>query len=433
MDKQISNKQYIGDVELNREPDLIFEVEGDKEFPIWYNNDEVNQRLGKRLGLKPNKDGICEVYFPEKVTSLANMFNPGAYGAYSFANSYPEDAKEMFPGYVNGDFTMNGPYYNRLKRIIGLNKFLKNNSIFSIYSIMYNKQCEYAGDIEHFDVSNLKIVDLNIIYKFYCYNPNAIKCKKIDLRAWKPYTAYSISLGFTTCSILDISTWDFNKINCTVSFAPSPNLKKILISDNFTTSKFSSLRWLICNCNNIEELPFDVDCRGIIYDGNKNSSENTMGHIFENCKSLKSVTFRNTDNKNCVNWWGTFNNCNNLETVNNIDLKAAFCVHPFYTNSPKVKNLVIKNIGYTDWSYISDLFLPRCPENTINLTGVPNWGADSEANRKTLVDSLLTYSFDRRSANRVTHNIWLDSTTLARLTDTEKAAIVAKGYNLISK
>ena len=122
-----------------------------------------------------------------------------------------------------------------------------------------------------------------------------------------------------------------------------------------------------------------------------------------------------------------------IETINNIDLKSAFCVHPFYTNCPKVKNLVIKNIGYTDWKYINDLFLPGCPENTINLTGVSNWGADNEANRKTLVDSLLTYSFDRRSANRVTHNIWLNSTTLARLTDSEKAAIVAKGYNLISK
>ena len=433
MDKQISNKQYIGDIALNREPDLIFEVEGDKEFPIWYNNDEINRRLGKRLGLKPNKDGICEVYFPEKVTSLANMFNPGAYGAYSFANRYPEDAKEMFPGYVNGDLTMNGPYYSRLKRIIGLNKFLKNNSLFSIYSIIYNHQCEYVGDIEHFYVSNLKTIDLDIIYKFNNYNPNAIKCKKIDLRAWKPYAAYDISLGHTTCSILDISTWDFNKINCNVSFQYSPNLKKILISENFTTSKFTSVRWLLSNCNNIEELPFDVDCRGIIYDGNKNNSSTTMGHMFDNCKSLKSITFRNTDNKNCVNWWGTFNNCNNIETINNIDLKSAFCVHPFYTNCPKVKNLVIKNIGYTDWKYINDLFLPGCPENTINLTGVSNWGADNEANRKTLVDSLLTYSFDRRSANRVTHNIWLNSTTLARLTDSEKAAIVAKGYNLISK
>ena len=339
----------------------------------------------------------------------------------------------MFPGYVNGDLTMNGPYYSRLKRIIGLNKFLKNNSLFSIYSIIYNHQCEYVGDIEHFYVSNLKTIDLDIIYKFNNYNPNAIKCKKIDLRAWKPYAAYDISLGHTTCSILDISTWDFNKINCNVSFQYSPNLKKILISENFTTSKFTSVRWLLSNCNNIEELPFDVDCRGIIYDGNKNNSSTTMGHMFDNCKSLKSITFRNTDNKNCVNWWGTFNNCNNIETINNIDLKSAFCVHPFYTNCPKVKNLVIKNIGYTDWKYINDLFLPGCPENTINLTGVSNWGADNEANRKTLVDSLLTYSFDRRSANRVTHNIWLNSTTLARLTDSEKAAIVAKGYNLISK
>ena len=73
-----------------------------------------------------------------------------------------------------------------------------------------------------------------------------------------------------------------------------------------------------------------------------------MGHMFDHCKSIKSVTFRNTDNKNCVNWWGTFNDCNNIETINNIDLKAAFCVYPFYTNCPKVKNLVIKNIGYTD-------------------------------------------------------------------------------------
>lgn len=58
------------------------------------------------------------------------------------------------------------------------------------------------------------------------------------------------------------------------------------------------------------------------------------------------------------------------------------------------------------------------------------WGEGGEENRKSLVDSLLTYSFDRAKAGYSTYTVTLHADALARLTDGEIAAIAAKGYTI---
>lgn len=63
-----------------------------------------------------------------------------------------------------------------------------------------------------------------------------------------------------------------------------------------------------------------------------------------------------------------------------------------------------------------------------------NWGDDTivAGARQTLVDSLLTNSFDRAAAGYGTLTLQLSPEALARLTSDEVAAITAKGYTLTS-
>lgn len=58
------------------------------------------------------------------------------------------------------------------------------------------------------------------------------------------------------------------------------------------------------------------------------------------------------------------------------------------------------------------------------------WGDGSEENRRSLVDSLLTYSYDRAAAGWSAATVALSETVKARLTDEEIAAITAKGYTI---
>lgn len=67
-----------------------------------------------------------------------------------------------------------------------------------------------------------------------------------------------------------------------------------------------------------------------------------------------------------------------------------------------------------------------------NFSGWNYWGTERDDARQSLVDSLLTYSFDRATAEYSACTITLHANTLARLTQEEIAAITAKGYTLTS-
>lgn len=64
-----------------------------------------------------------------------------------------------------------------------------------------------------------------------------------------------------------------------------------------------------------------------------------------------------------------------------------------------------------------------------------NWGDDTlmPGARQTLVDSLLTNSYNRAAAGYGAATIRLSECTAARLTDEEKAAIAAKGYTITAE
>jgi hypothetical protein len=84
--------------------------------------------------------------------------------------------------------------------------------------------------------------------------------------------------------------------------------------------------------------------------------------------------------------------------------------------------MVIKNLGY----YKSGSYL--------NMEYSRVWGiANDEVldARQSLIDSLITYSFDRATAGYPTMTMKLYPNVKALLTDDEIAQITAKGYTLV--
>lgn len=117
----------------------------------------------------------------------------------------------------------------------------------------------------------------------------------------------------------------------------------------------------------------------------------------------------------------------NLEYVGELDY-GNLEIHPHTRDSQnqfyifkdryctKLRHLRIINLGKTDIS--------------VYYLAAKNWGEGSAENRQSLIDTLITYSYDRAAAGKVPAAINLSPAALNRLTDEEKAAITAKGYTL---
>lgn len=118
----------------------------------------------------------------------------------------------------------------------------------------------------------------------------------------------------------------------------------------------------------------------------------------------------------CTNFNYCLNVCNELRRVESIDFQSA-------TNATTV-------IGSTVLSYLVILNLGQSSLKSYDFSGIPIWGTGSEENRQSLIDSLITYSYDRASAGMATCTITLSANTKALLTEEEIAQITAKGFTI---
>lgn len=114
-----------------------------------------------------------------------------------------------------------------------------------------------------------------------------------------------------------------------------------------------------------------------------------------------------------------FYNCTNLQKIEELDIINCKNMYNMFNGCTKLSVMTLKNFG---------------TQSSIDLRGYvfgqTKWGQGSDEARQSLVDSLLTYSFDRATAGYASLTVQLPSASLALLTDTKKAAIAAKGYTL---
>lgn len=407
--QDLITKAYVKDTLIKGKPDLVLYVDGTDPFYLWYNYWMDSQRNDhfedvKRLDLYPDENGICEVYLPSDVYSLTYCFDP-----YSGSQS-PDDeiAKEL----NSAENYRKHPYFFRLKKVYGLNKLLASGRLRQISGFAAEQNnVEYIGDFENWDISGLEITRQVFDSINAQYYPEYLDLTKWDVSNQE--TIEVICYNNNVTKTLDISTWDTRNCKSLDQFCRNTPLERLITGPNWNTSKVTNLDNAFRLSPNMLSLP-TIDYRS-----------STRMHDSFDSKVIKKIEVLNTQNVKLM--WRSFQ-CQSLEDLSPLDLSSCTMAVPF-VNCNNLKYILLKNLGKSDFSKDSQY---PVPENTIDLTGVPNWGSGSEYNRKSLIDSLITYSYDRVANNKHTYNMKLNKNVVNRLTEEEKAQITAKGYTIIS-
>lgn len=162
------------------------------------------------------------------------------------------------------------------------------------------------------------------------------------------------------------------------------------------------------DCSGLVTIPF-MDLRNCT----------TTTEMCYNCNALRQARICNSNN---VNYFGyMFEECKNLEKVDCLDFSSAINLEtagvPLFSDSTKLCFLLIKNMGKSNLT-------------SYRLHYAISWGTGSEENRQSLIDSLITYSYDRASNGMATATIQLHANTKALLTEEEIAQITNKGFTI---
>lgn len=144
----------------------------------------------------------------------------------------------------------------------------------------------------------------------------------------------------------------------------------------------------------------------------------SLTYAFRNCGCLQSLHLDNTHN---IQWMeGAFANCSNLRKLS-LDMSATKGVSApggsIFSNCSNLVFIAITNLG-------------KATLATYDFSGATVWGTGGEENRQSLIDSLITYSYDRASNGMSTATIKLSETTKALLTEEEIAQITNKGFTI---
>ena len=136
---------------------------------------------------------------------------------------------------------------------------------------------------------------------------------------------------------------------------------------------------------------------------------------FNMCSALQELHITNTHNS----WTYTtcFSGCTSLRKIDSIDWSNTTAAAYPFSNCKSLVFALMKNLG-------------KSTLTTYDFSGALNWGTGGEENRQSLIDSLITYSYDRASNGMPTATITLSANTKALLTEEEIAQITAKGFSL---
>ena len=143
-----------------------------------------------------------------------------------------------------------------------------------------------------------------------------------------------------------------------------------------------------------------------------------MSQMFNGCSSL--TTIPQLDTSKVTNMGQMFIYCSALTTIPQFDVSSLTNMYLTFSGCTSLQFALIKNIG-------------KSTLTTYDFSGATVWGENSDEipdARQSLIDSLITYSYDRASNGMETATIKLSATTKALLTEEEIAQITNKGFSL---
>ena len=195
------------------------------------------------------------------------------------------------------------------------------------------------------------------------------------------------------------------------------------------------------NCTSLQYVPpFDTSnvtnmynmfygCSGLTSLDTANwdtSNVTDMSGVFYKCSSLTSLDLSSFDTSNVNAWSATFD-CASLEQIKGtISLKSYSASTMNYYSIFGFSNIPLYEVTIKDIGYHSNA-------KQFNSQKVIYWGVENDKYpnaRQSLIDSLITYSFDRATAGYATCTITLSANSKSALTNDEIAQITAKGFTI---
>ena len=259
--------------------------------------------------------------------------------------------------------------------------------------------------------------DIQLVYMPFVNTSNAVKM----------YEMFRNCSRLTTIPLLDTSgvTDMYSMFIGCISLTTIPLLN---------TSACGNMSHMFSSCYNLTTIPLlntsactnmnsmFSTCSGLTTVPELNTSAcRDMSAMFSDCSGLTTVPELNTSA--CTNMQMMFTDCTKLEKIGGLDLTSVTNISYFFgfSNNITLRHALFKNLG--------------TPSNmtSYDFSKATNWGvADSTYTdaRQSLVDSLLTYSFDRATAGYSTCTIKLSANSKNQLTAQEITDIEAKGYTI---
>ena len=261
--------------------------------------------------------------------------------------------------------------------------------------IAYSKTLYDAWNPSNTDAYALYRDDKNIVYAPNIDTSNVTSMRDMFSRCYRLQT---VPL-FNTSNVISMNNMFYY---CT-------SLQTVQL---FNTSNVTNMDYMFYYCTSLQTVPLF-----------NTSNVTRMDNMFNNCSSITTIPAFDTSNVNNFN--SMLQGCSSLTKIEGISFKsfANSTMKNNYivgiTGSRSIRKAVFKDIGYQSTAV------------QFNTSKIEFWGVNEDDipdARQSLIDSLITYSFDRASAGYPTCTITLSDTTKALLTDDEKAQITAKGF-----
>ena len=208
---------------------------------------------------------------------------------------------------------------------------------------------------------------------------------------------------FYNCSSLTTIP-SLNTSNVTDMSGMFTNCSSLTTIPQLDTSNVTNMNSMFSSCTALTTIPL-LDT----------SNVTDMKKMFYNCSSLTTIPQLDTSNVTLMNTM--FSGCFALTTIEQIDMGSITSASSIFSSCSKLIFALIKNIG-------------KSTLTTYEFGGASVWGMDGDENRQSLIDSLITYSYDRASNGMETAIIKLHTKVKALLTEEEIAQITAKGFTI---
>ena len=237
---------------------------------------------------------------------------------------------------------------------------------------------------------------------------------------------------FKNCSLLSyVPQFDTSNVtNMKGMFESCSSLKEIPQLD---TSKVTTLEGFV-RYSSVESIP-QLDTSKVTtlkYAFSSTKIKSFPSLNVENVESMYNTFYSNNyleyigdlNSVKCTDFYGTFQYAEYLKRIEGLSFKSITSYNKTmfgYGSQTKLRYAVFKDIGtHTDIT-------------SFDFSNLRVWGIASTEipdAKQSLIDSLITYSFDRAANGYSTCTITLYADTKALLTEEEIAAITAKGYTI---